>query len=88
MPTYQVTLHREAAKALPTLPAHIRDAARECIEQVLHVSPLTRIPGKTKQLKGRLAGILQYDLPSGYRLWYRVDQATQTVFVLYIGPHP
>jgi mRNA-degrading endonuclease RelE of RelBE toxin-antitoxin system len=49
---------------------------------------LTRIPGKTKQLKGRLAGRLQYDLPSGYRLWYRVDQATRTVTVLYIGSHP
>ena len=88
MPTYQVKLHRDAAKALPTLPPHIRTATRECLEQILPKRPLTRIAGKTKQLKGRLAGILQYDLPSGYRLWYRVDQATQTVYVLYIGPHP
>lgn len=88
MPTYQVKLHRDAEKALPTLPEHIRTAARECIEQVLPSRPLARIPGKTKQLKGRLAGILQYDLPSGYRLWYRVDQATRTVDVIYIGPHP
>lgn len=88
MPTYQVQLHRDAGKALPTLPEHIRNAIRECIEQVLQVKPLARVPGKTKQLKGRLAGILQYDLPSGYRLWYRVDQSRQTVLVIYIGPHP
>ena len=88
MPIYQVKLHREAEKALPTLPAHIRNAAREYIEQGLSSSPFARIPGKTKQLKGRLAGILQYDLPSGYRLWYRVDQATWIVYVEYIGPHP
>jgi addiction module RelE/StbE family toxin len=88
VPTYQVTLHRDAEKALRTLPAHIRDAARECIEQLLPSTPLARIPDKTKQLKGRLAGILQYDLPSGYRLWYQVDQTTRTVYVKDIGPHP
>ena len=88
MPTYQVILHRDAAKALPTLPAHIRDAVRECVEQVLQSKPLERIPQKTKKLKGRLAGLIQYDLPSGYRLWYRVDQSTQMVYVDYIGPHP
>jgi hypothetical protein len=64
--TYQVKLHRDADKALSTLPAHIRNAARECIAHILPHSPLTRVPGKTKQLKGRLAGIMQYDLPSGY----------------------
>jgi mRNA-degrading endonuclease RelE of RelBE toxin-antitoxin system len=88
VPTYQVQLHRDAGKALLTLPEHIRNAVRECIEQVLQVKPLARVPGKSKQLKGRLAGILQYDLPSGYRLWYRVDQSTQTVLIIYIGPHP
>jgi mRNA-degrading endonuclease RelE of RelBE toxin-antitoxin system len=83
-----VILHRDAAKALPTLPAHIRDAVKECVEQVLQIQPLVRIPGKTKQLKGRLAGILQYDLPGGYRLWYWVDQSTHIVYVDYIGPYP
>jgi mRNA-degrading endonuclease RelE of RelBE toxin-antitoxin system len=70
------------------MPAHIRTAAMTYIEEGLQSSPLARIPGKTKQLKGRLAGVFQYDLPSGYRLWYRVDQETRTVTVLYIGPHP
>ena len=88
MPTYQVILHRDAAKALPTLPAHIRDAVRACFEQVLQSRPLERIPQKTKQRKGRVAGLLQYDLPSGYRLWYHVDQSTHIVSVDYIGPHP
>ena len=88
MPTYQVILHRDAAKALPTVPAHIRDAVREYVEQILQSKPLERIPQKTKKLKGRLAGLIQYDLPSDYRLRYRVDQSTQTVYVDYIGPHP
>ena len=88
MPAYQVILYRDAARALPTLPVHIRDAVRECVEQVLQSKPLERIPQKTKKLKGRLAGLIQYDLPSGYRLWYRVDQSTQMVYVEYIGPHP
>ena len=58
MPTYQVILHRDAAKALPTVPAHIRDAVCACVEQVLQVKPLERIPQKTKKLKGRLAGLI------------------------------
>jgi mRNA-degrading endonuclease RelE of RelBE toxin-antitoxin system len=88
VPTYQVKLHRDAEKALPILPQHIHDAARVCIEQILPHRPLERVPGKTKQLKGRLRGIMQYDLPSGYRLWYQVDQTSRTVYVIYIGPHP
>ena len=70
MPTYRVTLHREAAKALPTLPGHIQVAVRTYITATLQETPLVPIPQKTKKLKGRLAGIFQYDLPSGYRLWY------------------
>jgi mRNA-degrading endonuclease RelE of RelBE toxin-antitoxin system len=88
MPTYQVKLHRDARRSFSDLPDHIRIAAREFIEQILPSNPLERIPHKTKKLKGRLAGIIQYDLPSGYRLWYRVDQETQTVYVIYAGPHP
>jgi mRNA-degrading endonuclease RelE of RelBE toxin-antitoxin system len=84
LPTYQVKLHRDANKALPTLPAHIRNAAHECIEDILPYSSLTRIPGKTKQRKGRLAGIMQYDLPSGYRPWCQVDQETHIVYVIYL----
>jgi addiction module RelE/StbE family toxin len=85
---YQVKLHRDAERALPSLPHDIRSATREFIEHVLQHRPLERIPHKTKKLKGRLAGIMQYDLPRGYRLWYRVDQAAKTVDVIYVGPHP
>jgi mRNA-degrading endonuclease RelE of RelBE toxin-antitoxin system len=85
---YQVVLHREAAKALPTLPRHVQDAAYECLEQILPVRPLMRISGKLKQLHGRLAGVYQYALPAGYRLRYRVEEQAQRVIVLYVGPHP
>jgi mRNA-degrading endonuclease RelE of RelBE toxin-antitoxin system len=41
-----------------------------------------------KRLKGRLSGTWQYDLPSGYRLWYQVDDDARLVRVIYLGPHP
>jgi mRNA-degrading endonuclease YafQ of YafQ-DinJ toxin-antitoxin module len=41
-----------------------------------------------KRLKGQLTGIWQYDLPSDYRLWYRVNEQARIVEVIYIGPHP
>jgi hypothetical protein len=46
------------------------------------------MPSKLKQFKGDLSGIWHYDLPSGYRLWYRADPNAQVVLVIYIGPHP
>jgi hypothetical protein len=48
--------------------------------------PLARVPGKTKKLRGRLEGILQYDLPDGNRAHYYVDGAD--VFLIYVGRHP
>jgi hypothetical protein len=49
VPTYQVRLHREAEKALPALPTHIRNAAYECLEQILPNRPLERIPAEPRE---------------------------------------
>ena len=87
-PVYQVRLRKDAEKALQTLPEHITDQAREFIGDHLRHHPTRYIPGKLKRLKGRLSDTWQYDLPSGYRLWYRVDEDTRLVSVDYIGPHP
>jgi mRNA-degrading endonuclease RelE of RelBE toxin-antitoxin system len=56
----------------------------------LRVNPLDRAAaqGKMKKLKGKHANLYQYDLPGGFRMWYSVDQATRTVQIEYIGPHP
>jgi mRNA-degrading endonuclease RelE of RelBE toxin-antitoxin system len=86
--TYYVILKRDAAKALLTIPSHIVQQAQGFIDTHLRHHPTQRIPSKLKQLKGALAGIWQYDLPSGYRLWYRVDTDAQVVSVVYIGSHP
>jgi mRNA-degrading endonuclease RelE of RelBE toxin-antitoxin system len=86
--TYRVILKREARNNLHTLPSHITQQARQFIDTHLGHQPTQRILGKLKRLKGQLADVWQYDLPSGYRLWYRVNEHTQTVQVIYIGPHP
>ena len=86
--TYHVILKRDAAKALTTIPTHIAEQARGFIDTHLRHHPTQRIPAKLKQLKGALSGVWQYDLPSGYRLWYRVDSEARLVSLIYIGPHP
>jgi mRNA-degrading endonuclease RelE of RelBE toxin-antitoxin system len=86
--TYHVILKRDAAKALQAIPTLIAQQARGFIDTHLQHHPTQRIPSKLKQLKGSLTGIWQYDLPSSYRLWYRVDPDAQVVSVIYIGPHP
>jgi mRNA-degrading endonuclease RelE of RelBE toxin-antitoxin system len=87
-PVYQVRLRKDAENALQTLPEHIAHRAREFIGDHLRHQPTRYIPGKLKRLKGRLSQVWQYDLPSGYRLWYQVDEGNHLVRVIYIGPHP
>lgn len=87
-PAYQVTLKKDAAKALDIIPQHIAEDARDFIVSHLQYHPTQYIVGKLKRLKGRLSGIWQYDLPSGYRLRYSVDEDAHKVQVIYLGPHP
>ncbi len=71
-------------------PPNIVRVAEDVRDTFLAINPEDRVAarGKLKVLKGPRAGILQYDLPNGYRLWYTVDRNARTVRVLYIGPHP
>lgn len=67
------------------------DALREelQLDSLVHrlaTEPLKRVPGKTKKLRGRLEGVLQYDLPDGNRAHYHVSGAD--VFLIYVGRHP
>jgi mRNA-degrading endonuclease RelE of RelBE toxin-antitoxin system len=48
----------------------------------------SRSNGKLKKLKGKLEGILQYDLTNRHRVHYRVDVSERIVYVEYIGLHP
>ncbi len=87
-PLYSVRLHKRAQKGLKKLSPARREKARQFINAHLRFTPLLPIPGKTKLLAGPLAGIYQYDLSRGDRIWWRVDSEKHVVYVLYIGPHP
>jgi mRNA-degrading endonuclease RelE of RelBE toxin-antitoxin system len=61
---------------------------RQFITSHLASRPLERIPGKVKELRGRYKGVMQFDIDANYRLLYRVENESRTVFILYIGTHP
>jgi len=87
-PRYKVVVEKKALKGLEHLrPAH-REKAIEFIDDYLSKTPLQPMTSKIKRLKGSLSGIMQYDLSRGDRIWWRVDEKTSTVYVLYVGPHP
>ena len=68
-------------------PVRQRDA-QGFIASHLTRNPLERIPGKTKELRGKYKGVMQYDIDRNDRIMYRVDKAERVVFIQYIGPHP
>jgi hypothetical protein len=89
--TYRVLIKRKVWEQFEqTAPAAVVQAAKNVRDNYLRISPLdpARAPGKTKKLAGKLAGLIQYDLPAYHRLWYRVDEAACEVRVEYVGPHP
>jgi mRNA-degrading endonuclease RelE of RelBE toxin-antitoxin system len=73
-----------------TAPDHVVRAAQQVLSGFLSEHPEDReaAAGRLKKLRGRQAGLLQYDLPAFYRLIYRVDRERQLVIVEYIGSHP
>jgi len=87
-PKYRIKISNDAQKGLGRLPASKRKAVDRIIRDYLAVSPLQRVPGKTKQLKGAYKGILQYDIDDKHRIHYIVDNPKQIVRIRYIGPHP
>jgi Txe/YoeB family toxin of Txe-Axe toxin-antitoxin module len=90
MPRYKILFKsRSIEKAWQQYEEKYPDAMAECIE-FLETTPLDRLQsrGKLKKLKGRLSGILQYDLSYSERIWYKVDTGDNTVNIEYIGSHP
>jgi mRNA-degrading endonuclease RelE of RelBE toxin-antitoxin system len=87
-PLYSVRLHKRARKGLKKLSPARREKARRFINTYLRFTPLQPIAGKPKPLAGPLAGICQYDLSRGDRIWWRVNMEEYIVYVLHIGPHP
>lgn len=89
-PRYTVRLHKKARKGLQALSGNRKEEAEKILNEFLPFSPLERVAGKSKKLRGAYErlGYFQYDLPDGYRLQYRVDEAAKVVYVDYLGPHP
>ena len=87
---YTVKLHRKARKGLQALTGNRKAEAEKVLNEFLPFTPLELVAGKSKKLRGAYErlGYLQYDLPDGYRIQYRVDDTAKVVYVDYLGPHP
>ncbi len=69
--------------------SEIPEAMERCRQFLLN-NPEDRLKsgGKLKKLKGKLAGILQYDITDEARVWYVVDKTSRIVRIRYLGHHP
>ncbi len=86
-PRYEVRLRRSAEKGWREVCARDPQGAAETL-RFLQETPEQRVPGKVKKLKGKLAGLLQYDVNYSDRVQYWVDRQTGIVWVEYAGSHP
>lgn len=85
--TYEIVLRRSAKKGWRDICARDPNAAAETLH-FLQNTPEMRIPGKVKKLRGKLRGLLQYDVNYSDRVQYWVDRERGIVWVEYAGPHP
>ncbi len=89
MELFTITSSRSVAKDWHELEDKLPDAMGQC-KRFLQESPLDRLAsgGKLKKLKGKLKGLLQYDIDNSHRVWYVVMSEEHSVEIKYIGPHP
>ncbi len=90
MAKYQIKFKSTSVeKAWFLLERDIPEPMGKCLK-FLEESPLDRLKsqGKLKKLKGKLQGLLQYDVTHSDRLRYKVDIKENIVFIEYIGQHP
>ena len=88
MPWYAVKLSNKAEAGLRRLHSTTRAKVQDILDNFLPNTPLLRVPGKVKKLKGEYAGILQYNVTYSVRVRYFVGEKENIVYVDYIGPHP
>ena len=86
-PDYQVRLRKQCQKGWQDICARDPQGAAAVLE-FLRTTPERRAPGKVKKLKGKLAGLLQYDVNYSDRVQYWVDKENNIVWVEYAGPDP
>lgn len=90
MGKYQIKFKNSSVEKIwYLLEENIPEAMGKCTV-FLENSPLSRLKsqGKLKKLKGKLKGILQYDVTYSARVRYKVDTEEKIVYIEYIGNHP
>ena len=87
--SYRIEIQKKYLKIWRSFESEIPEAMERC-KQFLMSNPEDRLRsgGKLKKLKGAFAGILQYDVTDGARVWYVVDRPNRIVRIRYIGHHP
>ena len=90
MTKYQIKFKNSSVEAAWYLMESSHPEQMERCKQFLQENPEDRLKsgGKLKKLKGKLNGILQYDITRGDRIHYIVDRKDCIVYVEYIGSHP
>jgi len=86
---YQVVMSGRCRNMLEKAPPTVREVVQGVLTDFLIRNPTSFAeagPGKLKKFV-ELGMVFQYQLPSGYRLRYRVDEAARRVEVEYLGPH-
>ena len=85
-PEYEIQLRKKTRKGWQNICARDPQGALEAL-RFLHTTPDRRVPGKVKKLKGKLMGLLQYDVNYRDRIQYWIDKESNVVWVEYAGPH-
>ncbi len=84
---FRVMLRKRAVKGWQDLTARNPQGVAEIL-RFLQTTPELRVPGKVKKLKGKLKGLLQYDVTFSDRIQYWVDKGQSVVWIEYAGSHP
>ncbi|MBU0567828.1 hypothetical protein KJ693_05065 [bacterium] len=84
---YKVVRRKAVKKGWLDICARDPKGAAEVL-QFLETTPELRVPGKVKKLRGRLKGLLQYDVNYKDRVQYWVNKSEGKVMIEYAGPHP
>jgi mRNA-degrading endonuclease RelE of RelBE toxin-antitoxin system len=90
MKAYEIRCSKSMVKSWSKLEDSLPASTMEECRKFLQEYPLDRLKsgGKLKKLKGKLKGILQYDIDDNNRVHYEVDNTEFVVYIKYIGSHP
>ena len=77
-PKYEIQLRKKTRKGWQGICARDPQGAEQLL-QFLRTIPDRQVPGKVKKLRGKLKGLLQYDVNYSDRVQYWIDKETNVV---------